>query len=154
MTRFITIGAAALAATVFAGPAHAHGFGFNLGIQLPFIAPPPVVYAQPPTIYAPPPAVYARSYPGFHPPTVWTPTPVLPDETTRWVQAALNSLTGAGLDVDGIAGPATVDALMAFQSANGLAVDGIAGSGTIAVLEGQLRRLPPPPPPQAPAPTH
>lgn len=39
-----------------------------------------------------------------------------------------------GLDVDGVIGPNTVDAIEAFQRANGLHVDGIAGDDTWKVL--------------------
>lgn len=56
----------------------------------------------------------------------------------RWVQTALNRLQGAGLDVDGIMGPATRLAIRAFQRSQGLDVDGIAGPRTIATLRRAL----------------
>ena len=49
------------------------------------------------------------------------------------IQAQLNS-TGAGLDVDGLYGPASVAAVKSFQANNGLDVDGIVGPMTWAAL--------------------
>lgn len=51
----------------------------------------------------------------------------------RRLQQALNT-QGADLLVDGIFGPATHGAVMAFQGQAGLAVDGIAGRHTLAAL--------------------
>jgi hypothetical protein len=48
-------------------------------------------------------------------------------EEVKWLQAALNKLTDAGLIVDGIYGEKTKEAVRMFQQANGLQVDGVAG---------------------------
>lgn len=68
---------------------------------------------------------------------VATPTGALRD--AEWLQSSLNKL-GADpqLDVDGIAGPATRNAVRAFQLAQGLGTDGIAGPLTIAAIEAAL----------------
>jgi hypothetical protein len=52
----------------------------------------------------------------------------------RWVQAALNRVSGAGLVVDGISGTLTRAAVRSFQSRQRLAVDGIVGPLTEAAL--------------------
>lgn len=51
-----------------------------------------------------------------------------------WLQIALNKAINAGLSVDGQFGAATKQAVVNFQSANGLDVDGIAGPATINKL--------------------
>ncbi|WP_197521074.1 peptidoglycan-binding protein [Bradyrhizobium icense] len=59
----------------------------------------------------------------------------------EWLQSSLNKLgTDPQLDVDGIVGPATRNAVRAFQLAQGLAVDGIAGPNTIAAIEVALAK--------------
>ncbi|HEV2817122.1 MAG TPA: peptidoglycan-binding protein [Allosphingosinicella sp.] len=66
----------------------------------------------------------------------------------RWLQSALNRASGAGLTVDGVAGPATRTAIRNFQAANGLGVDGIAGPLTVAALRTAIAAVgaaPPPP---------
>lgn len=71
-------------------------------------------------------------------------------EDVAWVQRSLNQIMGAGLAVDGIVGPLTRAAIIAFQRSEGLAADGIAGPITTAALQ---RRLASPsrPAPSAPA---
>jgi len=44
-----------------------------------------------------------------------------------WVQEGLNLVDGAGLVVDGINGPKTQAAILAFQQKHGLTPDGIPG---------------------------
>ena len=41
--------------------------------------------------------------------------------------------------IDGVAGPATVEAIKDFQRANGLAVDGVAGPATTALINRQMK---------------
>lgn len=68
------------------------------------------------------------------------PLPV-PDEESvdaRWVQQALNRLIGADLEVDGIVGPRTRDAIRTFQRLAGLVPDGIVGPLTEAALRRAL----------------
>lgn len=58
-------------------------------------------------------------------------------ETTKVVQEVLNALGGYGnLKVDGILGPATLNAIKKFQASVGLTADGIAGSQTLEKLQG------------------
>ena len=52
----------------------------------------------------------------------------------RWVQASLNRLINAGLNVDGIMGPLTRDAIRRFQSLYNLVVDGKIGPQTETAL--------------------
>jgi murein L,D-transpeptidase YcbB/YkuD len=56
--------------------------------------------------------------------------------TVKHIQSALNSKNQAGvvLDVDGLYGAATKDAVKAFQTANKLTVDGWAGKNTQKLL--------------------
>ena len=53
---------------------------------------------------------------------------------TKWTQTALNIL-GTKVDVDGVYGQGTKDAVLAFQTAHGLVADGWAGEKTIAELQ-------------------
>jgi peptidoglycan hydrolase-like protein with peptidoglycan-binding domain len=57
---------------------------------------------------------------------------------TKWVQAALNVVAGAKLDVDGKYGPATRAAVEKFQRSHGLTVDGWAGVNTNDALRAEL----------------
>ena len=57
---------------------------------------------------------------------------------TKWVQAALNVIDGAKLDVDGKYGPATRAAVENFQRSHGLTVDGWAGVNTNDALRAEL----------------
>lgn len=71
------------------------------------------------------------------------PAIVVGDEPIRdgaWLQDSLNKL-GADpqLDVDGIVGPGTRNAVRAFQLAQGLVVDGLVGPATIAAIEAALK---------------
>lgn len=61
----------------------------------------------------------------------------------RWVQSSLNRILGARLAVDGIAGPATRQAVMAFQRSRGLVADGIPGPRTAAALQAAGAPAPP-----------
>ncbi len=55
-------------------------------------------------------------------------------EYVRWIQHALNQVTGATLAVDGDYGPRTREAVRRFQQNRGLAVDGVVGPQTDATL--------------------
>lgn len=75
----------------------------------------------------------------------------------RWVQSSLNRIMGANLAVDGISGPATRRAVIAFQRSRGLAADGIPGPRTAAALQAAGAPAPPgggsvAPPAPSPAP--
>lgn len=61
----------------------------------------------------------------------------------RWIQTSLNQLIAAGLEVDGIMGWHTREAIRAFQARHGLTVDGIVGPRTEAALIA-AGTLPPP----------
>lgn len=69
------------------------------------------------------------------------PTPAGARRDGEWLQISLNKL-GADpmLETDGIVGPATRNAVRAFQLAQGLATDGIAGPNTIAAIEAALAK--------------
>jgi peptidoglycan hydrolase-like protein with peptidoglycan-binding domain len=69
-------------------------------------------------------------------------------EYVRKIQLALNALTGAGLDADGIFGSATQAAVLSFKTARGIinrsyqsAPDAIVGKMTIATLDNELCAL-------------
>jgi peptidoglycan hydrolase-like protein with peptidoglycan-binding domain len=57
---------------------------------------------------------------------------------TKWVQASLNMIDAATLDVDGKYGPATRAAVEKFQRSHGLTVDGWAGITTNDALRAEL----------------
>lgn len=90
------------------------------------------------------------------------PTPEEQVLSTVWLQKSLNTL-GAHIEVDGIPGPQTREAIKLFQKAAGLADDGLVGPMTLdalndALAKGQPVILPeapeiklPPPGQQAPA---
>lgn len=63
-------------------------------------------------------------------------------DLTKWLQGSLNSLNNAGLVVDGIYGPRTRDAVLAFQAKYGLKADGLAGQVTQAAIQALLAKLP------------
>jgi putative chitinase len=65
-----------------------------------------------------------------------------PDDTTAWVQGALNRLgTTPKLEVDGRCGPLTAACVRAFQAREGLEVDGIAGFCTRGAMRAMLGAL-------------
>lgn len=68
------------------------------------------------------------------------PTPAGTLRDGEWLQNSLNKL-GADpqLDVDGIVGPGTRNAVRSFQMNQGLVVDGLVGPATIAAIEAALK---------------
>lgn len=56
------------------------------------------------------------------------------NDTIRTIQAQLNTLLKRGLAVDGIEGPATIQAIKDFQGVMGLSVDGIWGPRTAGAV--------------------
>ena len=56
------------------------------------------------------------------------------EKDTRWLQTALNIVLGHAIEVDGIYGEGTRDAVKEFQRRNNLQVDGMAGPITRARL--------------------
>lgn len=64
------------------------------------------------------------------------------DQDLRWAQKILNALDNAGLVVDGISGPKTKAAVIAFQKEHSLLVDGILGDQTRAALEAAYDHAP------------
>jgi len=53
---------------------------------------------------------------------------------TKWLQTSLKKLVDTDLEVDGIYGKSTKDAVRKFQSQHNLKVDGWAGIQTTAVI--------------------
>ena len=89
-----------------------------------------------------------------------TPTAVLGRGSSgsgvRYLQENLNK-AGYSLNVDGIYGSLTLNAVKNFQKSNGLAVDGLAGPKTFAALNAKVTAVVPPAPttpttPEKPAP--
>lgn len=60
-----------------------------------------------------------------------------PSEATRLLQSQLREL-GYDIKADGLYGPKTTDAVVAFQRANGLKADGIAGEFTTSAIAARL----------------
>ena len=58
-----------------------------------------------------------------------------PSHSVTGLQADLNAIADAGLDVDGGFGPLTVRALETFQASHGLVIDGVPGPSTWAALD-------------------
>jgi len=56
----------------------------------------------------------------------------------KWYQAALNQLMGINLEIDGIVGRETQDAVINFQQMWGLNIDGIVGPETDYALNAAL----------------
>ena len=69
-----------------------------------------------------------------------TQTTTEPIRDGEWLQASLNKI-GANpqIEVDGIVGPATRNAVRSFQMNQGLVVDGLVGPATIAAIETALK---------------
>lgn len=56
------------------------------------------------------------------------------NDNVKVLQAALNQITGAGLEEDGIFGKGTLAAVKEFQQSHGLGVDGVVGKNTWSAL--------------------
>jgi murein L,D-transpeptidase YcbB/YkuD len=61
-------------------------------------------------------------------------------DDVRSLQRSLNELLGSQLEVDGVYGPKTKEAVRKFQAANGLQVDGVAGPITRAKVQDLLKK--------------
>jgi peptidoglycan hydrolase-like protein with peptidoglycan-binding domain len=75
----------------------------------------------------------------------------LSSNEVMWIQSTLNKVMNSGLPVDGLLGPLTRAAIMAFQRREGLAVDGIVGPLTTAALQARAAGGPYAPAPAPPA---
>lgn len=65
--------------------------------------------------------------------------PSEPERDGEWLQNSMNKLgANPALEVDGIVGPATRNAVRAFQLSQGLVVDGLVGPATFAALDKAL----------------
>lgn len=69
------------------------------------------------------------------------PAPVVEDDDVKWAQEVLNKL-GEDLEADGIEGPKTRAAIVAFQKTHDLVDDGIVGPKTRAALEAAYDHAP------------
>jgi lysozyme family protein len=72
--------------------------------------------------------------------TTTLPPPPIDARDAFWLQRALNQF-GANpqLDVDGVRGPATRNAVRAYQLSKGLDADGLVGPATLAAIEADLK---------------
>jgi hypothetical protein len=169
LTTIVTAGS--LAFVGIATPANAHGFrgGFGGGF-FPFLFFPPVysppqplpAYYPPPQSYQPTPPAYKGPPQSYQQPRPQQPSyppaalPLPPDEI-KGVQQVLNALCGLNLEVDGVLGPATPQAIQTYQSKNGLVVTGNLDKPTLATLILEASRLPKQPqeaPTSAPLPSN
>jgi hypothetical protein len=67
-------------------------------------------------------------------------TVMVPVGSPVWIQQALNWVGASpALEVDGVIGPATYTAILAFQDKHGLAADGYVGPRTIAALQAAIQ---------------
>jgi len=64
-----------------------------------------------------------------------TPVRATHNYSVEWVQQSLNTVQGAGLQIDGRMGTKTFEAVQRYQSSRGLDPDGWAGMLTLAALE-------------------
>lgn len=67
--------------------------------------------------------------------------PVMTGNDVKWLQQALNIVNNAGLEVDGMAGPATGNAIKAFQAKYGLTQDGSFGPASRTAMINALNEL-------------
>lgn len=71
--------------------------------------------------------------------TALPPSPAAAEKDGAWLQASLNKLgANPALEVDGIVGPSTRNAVRAFQLSKGLVSDGLVGPATFAALDASL----------------
>lgn len=62
------------------------------------------------------------------------------DDDIKYVQSSLNTLLNMNLEIDGIIGPKTTNAIIRFQQVTGLVVDGISGIKTITAMKNILNK--------------
>lgn len=67
--------------------------------------------------------------------------PIMTGNDIKWLQQALNIVINAGLEVDGMAGPATGNAIKAFQAKYGLSQDGSFGPASRSAMVDALNKL-------------
>lgn len=71
--------------------------------------------------------------------TTLPPSPAMVEKDGVWLQTALNKLGATpAIEVDGIVGPSTRNAVRAFQLSKGLVTDGLVGPATFAALDAAL----------------
>lgn len=96
----------------------------NYGAPL-YVTPPPVVYAPPPVVYTAPPVYYGNSVPAPRYEAAPPPPPApMVDTRLLQVQENLRRLGYYKGSVDGVNGPATRNAIRAYQVDRGLPVTG------------------------------